>query len=134
LRARWRFAAFQRTAKTRPKPRYSDEEIIECVRVANVELGGILTTADYTRFARKRKFDEGRPWPLQQTPSNRFGSWRAALEQAGLQANPPSAVAGQRLFTREHCVDAILEVERDLGHPPTAAEYEQAAVASRGLS
>jgi DNA-binding CsgD family transcriptional regulator len=130
--ARRRLAAFRRTAKTKPKPKYSDEEIIECLRTANVELGGVLTTAEYTSFARPRRFADGRRWPLHQTASNRFGSWRGALHRAGLEANPPSAIAGQRLFTREHCVDAILEVERALGHPPTAAEYERAAVASSG--
>lgn len=130
---RSRLAAFRRNAKIRSRPRYSDEEIIECLRTANVELGGILTTADYTDYARTRKLPDGRPWPLSQTPGLRFGSWREALLKAGLEANPPSAVAGQRLFTREHCVDAILEVERELGHPPTAAEYERAAVASRGF-
>lgn len=131
--SRKRLVAFQRTAKARPShPKYSDEEIIECLRAANVELGGVLTTADYTAFARTRKLADGRHWPLHQTPANRFGSWRAALQKAGLQANPPSAVAGQRIFTREHCIDAILEVERDLAHPPTAAEYERAAAASGG--
>ena len=131
--SRRRLAAFRRTAKKRPKPRYSDEEIIECLRTASVELGGVLTTAEYTNYARTRRFPDGRPWPLHQTPFLRFGSWRAALQRAGLEANPPSAIAGQRLFTREHCIDAILEVERELGHPPTAAEYERAAVASNGV-
>lgn len=130
---RRRVAAFRRTAKTRPKPRYSDEEIIECLRTASVELGGVLTTAEYTNYARTRRFPDGRPWPLHQTPFLRFGSWRDALQRAGLEANPASAIAGQRLFTREHCIDAILEVERQLDHPPTAAEYERAAVASNGI-
>lgn len=131
--SRRRVAAFRRTAKTRPKPKYSDEEIIECLRTASVELGGVLTTAEYTNYARARRFPDGRPWPLHQTPFLRFGSWRDALQRAGLEANPPSAIAGQRLFTREHCIDAILEVERELGHPPTAAEYERAAAASNGI-
>ncbi len=130
---RRRLAAFRRTAKTRPKPKYSDEEIIECLRTASVELGGVLTTAEYTNYARTRRFPDGRPWPLHQTPFLRFSSWRAALQRAGLEANPPSAIAGQRLFTRELCIDAILEVEREVGHPPTAAEYERAAVASNGI-
>jgi hypothetical protein len=130
---RRRIAAFRRTAKTRPKPKYSDEEIIECLRTASVELGGVLTTAEYTKFARTRTFPDGRPWPGHQTPALRFGSWRAALRRAGLEANPPSAIAGQRLFSRAHCIDAILEVERGLGHPPTAAEYERAATASDGI-
>jgi DNA-binding CsgD family transcriptional regulator len=130
---RRRLAAFRRTAKTRPKPKYSDEEIIECLRSASVELGGVLTTADYTKYARTRQFSDGRLWPLHQTAFLRFGSWRGALQRAGLEANPPSAIAGQRLFTREHCIDAILEVERELGHPPTAAEYERAATTSNGI-
>ena len=131
--SRRRVAAFRRTAKTRPKPKYSDEEVIECLRTASVELGGVLTTAEYTNYARTRRFPDGRPWPLHQTPFLRFGSWRGALQRAELEANPPSAIAGQRLFTREHCIDAILEVERELGHPPTAAEYERAATASNGI-
>ena len=131
--SRPRLAAFRRTAKSKPKPKYSHDELIECLRTASVTLGGVLTTAGYTEFARARRLPDGRPWPLHQTASNRFGSWRAALQRAGLEANPPSAIAGQRLFTREHCIDAILEVECQLGHPPTAAEYERAAVASKGV-
>jgi hypothetical protein len=130
---RQRLVAFRRNSKKRPRPKYTDDEIIECLRTASVELGGVLTTAEYTAFARTRTFEDGRPWPLHQTPANRFGSWRAALQTAGLEANPPSAVAGQRLFTRAHCIDAVLEVERELGRPPTAADYERAAVASRGV-
>lgn len=131
--SRSRQVAFRRHARMkRTKPRYTDEEIVECLRTANLELGGVLTTSDYTAFAKTRTFPDGRPWPGHQTPFHRFGSWREALHQAGLVANPPSAVAGQRLFTRGHCIDAILEVERALGHPPTAAEYERAAVASKG--
>ena len=45
----------------------------------------------------------------------------------------PIALPGQRIFTRERCIDAILDVERELGHAPTAAEYERAAVASNGV-
>jgi hypothetical protein len=130
---RQRLIAFRRNSKKRTKPKYADAEIVECLRTASAELGGVLTTAEYTAFARTRKFKDGRPWPLHQTPAIRFGSWRAALQTAGLEANPPSAVAGQRLFTHAHCIDAILEVERELGHPPTAAEYEHAAAASRGV-
>ncbi len=129
---RSRLAAFGRMGK-RAKPKYSDEEIIECLRTASVELGGVLTAAEYTSFAKQRKFPDGRPWPGHQTPFHRFGSWRAALQRAGLEANPPSAIAGQRIFTRERCIDAILEVERELGHAPTAAEYELAAAASGGV-
>jgi hypothetical protein len=119
-------------AKKRNGPRYSNEELIDCLRTASLAIGGILTTAAYNVFARTRVFPDGRPWPTHQTPSNRFGGWRAALQQAGLESNPPSAIAGQRIFTRGHCIDAILEVERALGHLPTAADYEEYATKMGG--
>jgi hypothetical protein len=129
-----RLAALSKNSRSRPrKSRYNDDEIIACLRTASVELGGVLTAAEYTRFARTKRFADGRPWPTNQTPAHRFGSWSAALQRAGLEANRPSPIAGQRLFTRAHCVDAILEVERELGHPPTSAEYERAAARSSGI-
>jgi hypothetical protein len=120
------------SAKTSHKPFYTNEEIIACLQEASLELGGILTTANYTKLAKTKRFADGRPWPSHQTPFHRFGSWRAALAAAGLLSNPPSAIAGKRIFTKAHCVEAILEVEQALGHLPTAAEYEEYAVAMSG--
>jgi hypothetical protein len=116
----------------KPKPKYSDEELIEFLRIASRTLGGVLTTAAYTSFASARETSDGRNWPTHQTHSNRFGSWRLALEAAGLAANPASAIAGQTLFQVEHCVDAVRSVSRGLGKVPTAAEYDVAARDSRG--
>jgi hypothetical protein len=120
-------------AKKRKRPRYSDEELIDCLRTASLAIGGVLTTAAYTSHARTRRFADGRPWPTHQTPSKRFGSWRTALQRAGLDSNPPSAIAGQRIFTRGHCIDAVLEVERELGRLPTAADYEEYATKMGGV-
>ena len=116
----------------KPKPKYSDEELIEFLQIASRTLGGVLTTAAYTSFARARKTSDGRNWPTHQTHFNRFGSWRLALEAAGLAANPASAIAGQTLFQVEHCVDAVRSVSREIAKVPTAAEYEVAARDSRG--
>jgi hypothetical protein len=91
-----------------------------------------LTTSGYNQFARDRSFADGRPWPTYQTHFHRFGSWRGALLAAGLSANPSSAMAGQRIFDKSHCIDAIRHVRREVGAVPTASEYESMARASSG--
>lgn len=122
--------AFRR--KKQHRPLYSDDELLDCLRTASLELGGVLSTAAYDRFIRGHKLLDGRSWPTHQTPSKRFGSWRAALEKAGLRANPPSPVAGQRIFDRPRCIDAVLEVQRSLGRLPTVQEYEEYAALRSG--
>jgi hypothetical protein len=116
----------------RTQKRYTDQELLECVKTASKKLGGVLTTSAYTAFIRGRTLSDGRPWPSHQCMQQRFGSWRATLQRAGLRANPASAIAGQRLFEAGHCVDAIRHVAREVGHTPTAAEYDLRARASDG--
>jgi hypothetical protein len=113
--------------------KYTDDEILDCLREANDALGGILASGAYDEFMRGRKMVDGRLWPTHQTGLLRFGSWREALERAGLPANASSPVAGRRVFSIGHCIDAILEVERAVGHLPTAAEYERYASEMGGV-
>jgi len=110
---------------------YSDEELLRCLATAQTELGGILSVADYKRLSKGRKLSRRRPWPTNQTFQNRFGSWRAALDLAGLRANPATPIAGKRIFEIAHCIDAVREVARAMGRVPTAAEYEDYA---RGMN
>lgn len=114
------------------KPRYSDEELIELLRNASQELGGVLTAAGYTALSRMRKLPDGRPWPTHQTHALRFGTWVAALDRAGLQANKSSPIAGMTIFDRAHCIDALVEAQRELGRVPTASEYEAWATTKNG--
>src|SRR5437588_8758508 len=116
----------------RAKPQFSDAELLDFLRQASRGVGGILTTMDYNRYADARTTEDGRLWPGHQTPSLRFGSWRKALTAAGLGANPSSAIAGQRLFEAEHCIDAVRSLARDLRRIPTAREYEEYAAESSG--
>jgi hypothetical protein len=125
-------AGERRAGWKKPKPMYSDAELIQFLQTASEALGGVLTTTAYTEFARSRKTLDGRNWPTHQTHFNRFGSWRKALEAAGLAANPASAIAGCHLFEAGHCVDAVRAVGRELGKVPTASEYEAAARRSGG--
>lgn len=113
--------------------KYTDDDVLDCLREANRVLGGILTTAAYDDYARGRTLPDGRLWPTHQTAFLRFGSWRSALERAGLPANASSPIAGRRLFTEGHCIDAILEVERLVGHLPTVAKYERYAAEMAGV-
>jgi Homing endonuclease associated repeat len=107
--------------------RYSDEQLLMSLREAAAAIGGVLTGPDYDRFSYGSRAPNGRPWPSKQTSISRFGSWRAALLAAGLQANPSSPLAGMRSFDIDQCIDAVQTVERALGRTPTAAEYDQYA-------
>ncbi|MGO9247198.1 MAG: homing endonuclease associated repeat-containing protein [Solirubrobacteraceae bacterium] len=114
------------------RKRYSDSELLECLKIASQELGGVLTTEAYIGFVRGRTLGDGRPWPSNQVYRLRFGSWVDALHKAGLRANPRTPIAGRPLFTPAHCTNAVGHLARQLGHAPSAAEYDVAARASDG--
>ena len=96
------------------RKRYSDEELLECLKIASQELGGVLTTEAYVDFVKERTFGDGRPWPSSQVYRLRFGSWVDALHKAGLRANARSPIAGRPLFTVAHCTDAVAYMARQL--------------------
>lgn len=125
-------ASAQRRKLGKAPKRYANEELLECLKVASRQLGGVLTTSSYSEFIGGRTLNDGRPWPSHQSLQLRFGSWRGALQQAGLRANPTSAISGQRIFGSGHCIDAVRHVGREVGHTPTAAEYDHVARASQG--
>jgi hypothetical protein len=124
--------AYRRRTSSR-RPVFSDEEVLECLREASrddsfVSSRGILTAPGYDRARRGRRTSDGRPWPSSQIAALRFGTWRAALEAAGVPANPSSGAAGRRRFDVEACVAALREAKATLGHLPTASEYQSFAV------
>lgn len=126
------FTPAERRKATNARKKYSDEELIEFLKAASVAVGGVLSAQAYTTFARGRKTRDGRPWPTHQTHALRFGSWRAAVEAAGLASNPSSPIAGQTIFEDGHCIDALRAAARALGRTPTADEYEEFARTSNG--
>jgi hypothetical protein len=115
----------------RVKKLYSEEELLGFLKKASQELGGVLTTAAYNRFAKGRR-SRGRHWPTNQVYYQRFGSWRSALQTAGLAANRSSPIAGKRLFDESHCLDALRAAAREFGGAPTVAQYDTFARASHG--
>ena len=118
--------------RPQPRPRYSDEELVQCLVTASAAIGGVLRVGTYKAFAKSQQMPDGRPWPGNQTLQNRFGTWRNALGRAGLRGNKSSPILGQRLFEPEHCIDAIREVARSLQRVPTAREYEEYAGRAAG--
>ncbi len=126
------FAQAERRGRKAMPRKYSNDELISCLKQVSAALGGVITTAEYTKYARGQRFGDGRPWPTHQTHFKRFGSWRNALAAAELRSNPTSAISGQMLFEQAHCIDALRAVKRQLGKVPTAAEYGVSARGSGG--
>jgi AraC-like DNA-binding protein len=114
------------------KKKYSDGELMACVKEAASKWEGPLTGAKYESYARGRTLADGRPWPGRQTFALRYSTWREALGRAGVVANPSSGVAGHRKFDRGRCVGAVRYVANQLGKTPTVQEYERLAQQSAG--
>jgi hypothetical protein len=113
------------------KRRYSDEDLTAFLREAGTAAGGRLSGSAYGAFARGRRTADGRPWPTEQTAANRFGSWRAAVQAAGLGAYP-SFGGLRRRFSREQCVEAVRLMGERLERTPSRGEYERCARESAG--
>jgi hypothetical protein len=88
------FSPEQRQPPRRGAPkRYSDAELIGCLQSARYAGRGFLTSRNYDEYAPGRHFADGRPWPTHQGINNRFGSWREALQAAGLDCAPAATVS-----------------------------------------
>ena len=114
------------------KRRYSDEELIAFLREAGAALGGTLSGKAYDEFAHSRRTSDGRAWPTKQIAAKHFGSWRGAVQAAGLDTHPSSGVGLRERFSREQCVEAVRVVCERLERPPSRSEYERCARESAG--
>jgi hypothetical protein len=112
--------------------RYSDEELIAFLREAGATLGGALSGKAYDALARGRRTADGRRWPTHQTAGSRFGSWRGAVQAAGLDAYPSSGVGLRKRFSQERCVEAVRLVGERVGQCPSKSDYERCARESVG--
>jgi Homing endonuclease associated repeat len=126
------YRAPRSTVPRRSTKRYSDEELIGFLRKASAALETTLSMEAYDSFARGRRTADGRRWPTRQTPALRFGSWRAAVIAAGLDAHPTSGARIRLRFTAEDCAEAVRAVGERVGGRPSQAQYERRARASAG--
>jgi len=89
--------------RARPPERPRDE-VLDAIRTWARERGRPPTQADWTAPGDPR-------WPSYVTVTTHFGTWRAALEAAGLRPN-------RRLWSHEEIVDALRRWTREHGRPP----------------
>ena len=103
-------AGIKKSKNTRARrPRYSDEQLIAHLKGAADRLGGTPRVQDLAGM-------EGVPSPL--TYRNRFGSWSAALEKAGLEA----ARARKKRYDDEELLDLLRRAAKEQGRPPRSSE------------
>jgi Mor family transcriptional regulator len=110
----------------RPSPKiWEDQSIFAALHAASRD--GIVTAASYSRWRREGNTIDGRTPPTSTLITWRFGSWRDAVEKAGLQAGRSSRSTYERTWTRD---DAIAAVRRyiaeatERGVRPTYAHYD----------
>lgn len=102
------------------KLRASEEEMLDSLRRAVRDLGEDFTYVQFAEWARRA----GVVGP--QTYIHRFGSWAEARERVGLET-PLRVKKGHRSdrTTKEECLAAVRAVAADLGHLPSASEYDR---------
>jgi hypothetical protein len=74
----------RRTPRPR-RPLYSNGELLAVVRKADAASSERLSLDVYRRYAKGRHLNGGRSWPSPVAIVKRFGSWRNALSQAGIE-------------------------------------------------
>jgi len=105
--------------------KYSDAELIDCLRHTSSALRSGLMTTDYAVFARTQRFSNGRPWPTISTHLNRFGSWANALKVAGVQ--PGVRKVWAKLYSDAELIDCLQGAHRALGGVLAKAVYDKFA-------
>lgn len=104
--------------------KYTEEDLFESLREAASLSPGNLAAGAYDAFVRAHgTLADGRPRPGKQAMALRYGSWRAALEAAGLPANAHSGP--QKEFDEVDAVGAVVECWRAVGRPPTGDAYDE---------
>jgi hypothetical protein len=118
------FEVLTRVPRNRSK-RYSVDDIVATLREAADAVPGNLARIGYDSFVEAHpRLPDGRPRPGWQTMTLRFGSWRGALERAGLPTNPPHP-GPQKEFSEADAVAAVVKCWRQAGGAPTVAAYEK---------
>ena len=93
--------------RARPPARTRDE-VLAAIRAWTRETGRPPVQTDWPSA-------NGARWPSYMTVTTHFGTWRAAVEAAGLRPN-------RRLWSREEIVEALRHWTREHGRPPRQHE------------
>lgn len=113
--ARYRILHHNHNKKT-----YTDERMRKALLAAKQDRD-YLGADFYDRWRKQQR----KKYPTALTISKRFGSWRAALAEIGVEGKDPVKGMGEQQFSRQDLIDALRRVQGIVGHPPTLTEYEQ---------
>lgn len=105
--------------------KYSDEELLDCLRLAAHAGGGTLNSNEYDKFARNQRFSDGRRWPARLTLQNRFGSFVKARDMAGVRR---SARKQYKLYSDAELIDCLRSASATLGGVLAHVAYDEFAV------
>lgn len=109
----------------RPRPnmkRRSDEELLAHIAAA-AKGGTTLTQSAYVEYRKQNPSA-----PTSATLANRFGSWNAAVEEAGLVPRSPNRASYRRKWTADQVRSWVVRFVADCraeGVRPSAARYER---------
>ena len=123
LEARWPDVGVFVDASAYAQRQFTDEALADALRRAAQWKGtsGPLTIGDYDQW--EDEGTESDPRPSYVLIRARLGSWRVALQRAGLPANVGRRGEGE--FTTEACARALASCWNDVGRAPSMGEYDQ---------
>jgi len=99
---------------------YADQELIDALHDAALDVPSPMTIESYRLWARQTVGEQRRPGP--ELIRLRFGGWRRALARAGLQSN--SHRGPQAVYSYDDVVSAVATAWRELGRYPSVVRYE----------
>jgi hypothetical protein len=112
---------------------WTEERILAAIRAWAAETGSPPRVRDWSPAhavdgnggVRRYRSEPGR-WPSASIVAVRFGSFRAALERAGLPV-PAAAPESRRVWTRERISEAVRRWQRETGRSPRRSDWQHAA-------
>lgn len=99
--------------------RYQREQLLELLR----EAADGQPALSVTRYSAWRERSGRGPTPA--VFHQRFGSWRQAVQAAGLQCGSRPERFGRPRYSEEQVREALTRITAQLGHPPSSSEYER---------
>lgn len=91
------------------RQKYTEEQMLNALKVAALQLGHSPTINEW---------EEGHYRPNRHTLQLRFGSWRKALERAGLELRDPSYATRYQGRSRDDCIRGIKFLRKESGRNP----------------
>jgi hypothetical protein len=99
---------------------YSDEELLDALRAAALDVSSPISIESYCLWAQYAGGDQR--WPGSEAIKLRFGGWRRALAQADLPTN--SRHGPEAGYRYDDIVAAVAAAWRELGSYPSVTRYD----------